>query len=93
MSGDPDPAVVRHGGGRAAANANLRRTIPPIRARKKAEHKKKKFIFTGEKKMEKGVRAFFYEYKYYLLPDDCAETAELPEGEFPAKRLKLLRAP
>ena len=38
--------------------------------------------------MEKGVRAFFYEYKYYLLPDDCAETAELPEGEFPAKRLK-----
>ena len=64
------------------------RTIPPVRARKKAEHKKKKFIFTGEKKWKKAYARFFYEYKYYLLPDDCAETAELPEGEFPAKRLK-----
>lgn len=31
--------------------------------------------------MEKGLRAFFYDYKYYLLPDNCADTEDV-------KRLK-----
>mgnify|MGYP000978514160 FL=1 len=31
--------------------------------------------------MEKGLRAFFYDYKYYLLPENCADTEDV-------KRLK-----
>ena len=38
--------------------------------------------------MERDRRAFFYEYRYYLLPEDCAGTEDLPEGEFEAKRLR-----
>lgn len=27
--------------------------------------------------MEQGLKAFFYDYKYYLLPDDCADTEDV----------------
>ena len=39
--------------------------------------------------MEQGLKAFFYDYKYYLLPDDCADTEDVKKissGEF--RRLK-----
>ncbi len=39
--------------------------------------------------MERQTRAFFYDYKYYLFPDDCAAIEELKEKETVAvKRLK-----
>lgn len=39
--------------------------------------------------MEKGLKAFFYEYKYYLFPEDCISLAELKtRGKATVKRLK-----
>ncbi len=39
--------------------------------------------------MENGVRAFFYDYKYYLFPDDITSLKELKnKSEIRAKRLK-----
>ncbi|MDE7464581.1 MAG: hypothetical protein K2M48_06085, partial [Clostridiales bacterium] len=39
--------------------------------------------------MEKGVRAFFYDYKYYLIPDDVSSVKELKSrSSIATKRLK-----
>ena len=39
--------------------------------------------------MEKAVKAFFYEYKYYLFPETCSTLAEVKNcGMLTAKRLK-----
>ncbi len=39
--------------------------------------------------MEKGLKAFFYEYKYYLLPDSCESVDDLKkEKAWEVKRLK-----
>ncbi len=39
--------------------------------------------------MEKGVKAFFYEYKYYVLPDECENTEDLKKQKvWEVKRLK-----
>ncbi|MDE5547602.1 MAG: hypothetical protein K2J30_01190, partial [Clostridia bacterium] len=39
--------------------------------------------------MEKLLKAFFYDYKYYLFPDDCASLAELKSKDsVTVKRLK-----
>ena len=39
--------------------------------------------------MEKGLKAFFYEYKYYLFPETCATLSELKSREsVKVKRLK-----
>ncbi len=38
--------------------------------------------------MESNLKAFFYDYKYYLFPDDCATLSEVKRKErFSAKRL------
>lgn len=39
--------------------------------------------------MEKGVKAFFYEYKYYLLPEECESVEDLKRQQvWEVKRLK-----
>ena len=39
--------------------------------------------------MEKGLRAFFYEYKYYLFPESCADTEDLKKlGKAEFRRLR-----
>ena len=38
--------------------------------------------------MEKGLKAFFYDYKYYLLPETVADASELNMFVFKVKRLK-----
>ena len=39
--------------------------------------------------MEKGLKAFFYEYKYYLLPEACESVEDLKrQTTWEVKRLK-----
>ncbi|MFQ7079276.1 MAG: hypothetical protein ACLRSW_15825 [Christensenellaceae bacterium] len=46
--------------------------------RKEADKAKIRFLQKDIKEdMEIGLKAFFYEYKYYLLPDGCADAEDV----------------